>query len=88
MINKKKNSIQDYNEDTKLDRECRRFSSLTEDLLIQMHRSIDSFNCLTSRGVHINFFVVLSSANCGAQVKQTGPVPDVYQLKAPWCLIM
>lgn len=32
------------------------FSSLTEDLLIQMHRSIDSFNCLTSRGVHINFF--------------------------------
>ena len=64
------------------------FSSLTEDLLIQMHRSIDSFNCLTSRGVHINFFVVLSSANCGAQVKQTGPVPDVYQLKAPWCLIM
>lgn len=60
------------------------FSSLTEDLLIQMHRSIDSFNCLTSRGVHINFFfVVLSSANCGAQVKQTGPVPNVYQLKAP-----
>lgn len=32
------------------------FSKLTEDLLIQMHRSFDSFNCSTSRGLHINFF--------------------------------
>ena len=64
------------------------FSKQTEDLLIEMHRSIDSFTKSTSRGLHINFFVVLSSANYGVQVKQTGPAPDVYQLKAPWCLIM
>ena len=58
-----------------------------------MHSSIDGFYCSTTRGLHVKepnriFVVILCSANYGAQVKQTGPKPDVNQLKARWYLVM